>query len=633
MINLFSISWKIFANNALKTLLFLSSMASASFFLFSNSLAGITNSHIEYVKRTAFSKKILLLIFLLFLFPTLFIFGQSSQTFSSSGTYHWICPTGVTSVTVECWGGGGAGGGVKFNGNYVGAGGAGGAYASKVLTVTPGHNYTVTVGQGGAGSKNDGSDGGDSWFSSASTVIAKGGAGGEGNIAEGNDGSPGLGTTSGSVGTTVYKGGDGGTAYYLSFGMWTIYESGGGGGAAGSTGNGGSSVSIWYAVTGGSGTSAGGGDGADGLSNSTGGGNDGNTAGGGGSGAYTTSNLNYNGGDGADGQVILTYSSAPTISSFTPSSGCANVTPVVITGSNFTGATAVKFGGTDAASYTVNSSTQITAVPASGSTGTIKVTTSQGTATSSGTFTVNSALSVSSSTTPSCVGGSSGTITVSASGGGSPYTYSLNGGSYQSGNVFSGLSSGNYTIDVSSSGGCSASTTATVSDYSTSADDPNTAGTNTWTGHAYDGTNFSRYIGYFSEAETFNESFGGNYTCFDVTSSSGASSIYTETFSVAFKMNSTRKGLYVVDLGSDDGSRLTVDGTLLYDNWSDQGFSTKSRVLMNLTGSSSLNYEYYENGGGNQVIFQNLTLVLANTLSGNTTQSLCTGSSGFSYQW
>ena len=49
---------------------------------------------------------------------------------------------------------------------------------------------------------------------------------------------------------------------------------------------------------------------------------------------------------------------------------------------------------------------------------------------------------------------------------------------------------------------------------------------------------------------------------------------------------------------------------------------------MNLTGSSSLNYEFYENGGGNQVVFQNLTLVLSNTLSANTTQSLCTGSSG-----
>jgi hypothetical protein len=93
-------------------------------------------------------------------------------------------------------------------------------------------------------------------------------------------------------------------------------------------------------------------------------------------------------------------------------------------------------------------------------------------------------------------------------------------------------------------------------------------------------------------------------------------------------MNSTKKGLYVVDLGSDDGSRLTVDGTLIYNNWTDHSFYTNARVLMNLTGSSSLNYEFYENGGGNEVVFQNLTLVLANTLSANISQSICVGSSG-----
>ena len=93
-------------------------------------------------------------------------------------------------------------------------------------------------------------------------------------------------------------------------------------------------------------------------------------------------------------------------------------------------------------------------------------------------------------------------------------------------------------------------------------------------------------------------------------------------------MNSTKKGLYVVDLGSDDGSRLTVDGTLVYNNWVPQGFSTKSKVLINLMGNSSLNYEFFEDGGGNQVVFQNLSLVLANTLSTNTSQNICNGNSG-----
>ena len=488
-----------------------------------------------------------------FLLALLFFAQANAQTtsvpYTTPGTYTFTAPSGVTSVTVECWGGGGAGGGATYR-YYGGAGGAGGAYATKVVSVTPGNSYTVTVGSGGNGGTGDGPSGGSSWFKNTNTVLAKGGQGGQAN-----GGSAGSGTTSGSIGTPIYKGGDGIDNYYYY---------GAGGGGAGSTGDGGS-VSTYYSWIGGTGTTTGGGDGGDGSYYSSNGGN-GHAAGGGGGGAYTTSNYtDYSGGNGGDGQVIVTYALiTPSITSFTPSSGCANSTSVVITGTNFTSVTAVKFGGTNAASYTVNSSTQITAIPASGSTGVIKVVTPQGNATSSGTFTINTALSVSASATQSCVGGSSGTITINASGGGGGYTYSLNGGSYQAANTFSGLSAATYTLDVLSGGGCSASTTATVSDYSTSTDNQNTAGTNTWIGHAYDGTNFSRYIGYFSEPETFDESFGGNATCFSLTSSLGTSSIYTETFSVAFKMNSTRNGLYIADLGSDDGSRLTVDGTCRY---------------------------------------------------------------------
>jgi len=82
----------------------------------------------------------------------------------------------------------------------------------------------------------------------------------------------------------------------------------------------------------------------------------------------------------------FTFIPAPTITSFTPTLAGVGAT-VTITGTNFTGATAVSFGGTLVKSYTVVSATSITAVLAVGTTGTISVATAGGTATSSGTFT------------------------------------------------------------------------------------------------------------------------------------------------------------------------------------------------------------------------------------------------------
>jgi len=90
------------------------------------------------------------------------------------------------------------------------------------------------------------------------------------------------------------------------------------------------------------------------------------------------------------GLVSTTLSAAaPTISSFTPTSGIVG-TSVVITGTNFAGATAVKFNGVAASSYTVTSATKITAVAQNGvTTGKLSVTTSGGTATSSSNFKVS----------------------------------------------------------------------------------------------------------------------------------------------------------------------------------------------------------------------------------------------------
>ena len=62
----------------------------------------------------------------------------------------------------------------------------------------------------------------------------------------------------------------------------------------------------------------------------------------------------------------FTYTALPVVTIIPTYGPATGGTSVILTGSNFTGATAVKFGTTAAASYTVNSDTQITAVSPAG---------------------------------------------------------------------------------------------------------------------------------------------------------------------------------------------------------------------------------------------------------------------------
>ncbi|MGL2964505.1 PKD-like domain-containing protein [Flavobacterium sp. RSB2_4_14] len=124
--------------------------------------------------------------------------------------------------------------------------------------------------------------------------------------------------------------------------------------------------------------------------------------------SYKVQVYDSNGDQTANAFTICVTHVAPTISNFTPNNGCANSTTVIITGTNFTGATAVRFGGTNAASFTVNSATQITATVAAGTSGAITVTTPGGIATSPSNFTVNAnvgtptAITIAGGTEPSC---------------------------------------------------------------------------------------------------------------------------------------------------------------------------------------------------------------------------------------
>jgi hypothetical protein len=102
------------------------------------------------------------------------------------------------------------------------------------------------------------------------------------------------------------------------------------------------------------------------------------------------------GGGGGGGSSSTTP--VPTIASFAPASGGAGAS-VTVTGTDFTGATAVTFNSVAATTFNVVSGTSLTAVvPASAGTGPIRVTTPGGTAASSGHFTVIAAPTISSFT-------------------------------------------------------------------------------------------------------------------------------------------------------------------------------------------------------------------------------------------
>jgi gliding motility-associated-like protein len=86
--------------------------------------------------------------------------------------------------------------------------------------------------------------------------------------------------------------------------------------------------------------------------------------------------------------VVRNIIGLPTITSFIPTSGNTG-TSITITGTAFTGATAVTINGNPVTSFTINSDTSITAIVPSGTTGPIRVTNAGGTNISSSNFTYN----------------------------------------------------------------------------------------------------------------------------------------------------------------------------------------------------------------------------------------------------
>jgi len=171
-------------------------------------------------------------------------------------------------------------------------------------------------------------------------------------------------------------------------------------------------------------------------------------------------------GAGAVGTQLYSWTAScpapPTISSFTPTTACGGSTVVTITGTNFTGSTAVTFGGTAAQSFTVVNATTITAIPAlAGSSGNVVVTNPAGSATSAGfTHLTAPTLAVSSLPASALLCGGTGSVQLTASGSGISYTWNPGGlsGAVQ---TVSPASTTVYTV-TSTNGTCNSTMTKMV---------------------------------------------------------------------------------------------------------------------------------------------------------------------------
>ncbi|MCX5784054.1 MAG: IPT/TIG domain-containing protein [Elusimicrobia bacterium] len=315
------------------------------------------------------------------------------HTFTGSGTLSVATGGNVDALVIAGGGGGG--------GQLAGGGGAGGYSAVTSFPITN-TAYAVTVGGGGAGgpatspySMNRGSNGGNSIFSSITSIGGGGGGVYNDTYAPGNSGGSGGGAGDSDTAPTRRPGGAGtaGQGYAGGSGEGSpAYYVGGGGGGAGGPGE--NSVSQVKGGNGGPGrpnditgtltyyASGGGGNGYYGYATSqgfasAGGGANGargsgangpaataNTGGGGGGGDWNV----VSGGAGGSGIVIVRYSkdpsywnSAPSLGSISPTFGNpAGGYMLTLTGSGFAAPATVSIGGVAVQQETTVNSGQIT---------------------------------------------------------------------------------------------------------------------------------------------------------------------------------------------------------------------------------------------------------------------------------
>ena len=156
-------------------------------------------------------------------------YAHSQQLFSRAGTYTFVVPAGVTSISAVCVGGGGRPNRISNTTVGAGIGGGGGALAwVNNIPVTPGESLTVVVGAFTAANNTNGAN---SYIKRDVTSLVEAGGG----LANGTGGSVivGEGSNGGSGINGAYS------RYYFSTYYLNRYSGGGGGGAGGYGGVGG----------------------------------------------------------------------------------------------------------------------------------------------------------------------------------------------------------------------------------------------------------------------------------------------------------------------------------------------------------------------------------------------------------
>lgn len=155
--------------------------------------------------------------------------------------------------------------------------------------------------------------------------------------------------------------------------------------------------------------------------------------------------------------VTITNSAAPFITAVPAAATC---------GSNNGTITAFGSGGTAPLQYSINGNTfQVSNVFNGTTPGTYTVYVKDAnncTSTTSVTVGNSPAPTVSAVSTPAACGNVNGIITATGNGGIAPLQYSINGGSFQTGNIFTGLAAGVYTVAVKDATGCTNITSVTV---------------------------------------------------------------------------------------------------------------------------------------------------------------------------